>query len=796
MEQITLFPPQQDVIRMGLLDSPDHLLLNMATGSGKTHLAELAIEQVVRNGYKAIYLTPLRAIASQQYEQWKNRFPNVKIGIFTGETIQTSSTGSSYTSSQVLIMTPERLDACMRNWRSHWGWIPDVSLLVIDEFHILGQPQRGARLEGTMTRLIRLNPFLRIIALSATMPNTDTLSAWLHGLKYSSQWRQVPIEKKVLRFKSAKEKPELLLEEVRRCVNSGGQSLVFCNSRSRAQSLAAFLAESGIPTAFHHAGIDREKRAEVEKGYKSGSIRVLVATSTLEMGLNLPARQVVIYDSYVFNESGFDQLPVWSYIQRAGRAGRPGLDESGEAVLMLPRWGGDAGKYLREDCEQISSQLVSQKSMQEQILIDIFAGYSRTSKDLSDGFLPMTLYKKQHPEATINGAVNRMLLADLITETEDEASGERTLRCGLLGRLSVKLMLAPETVKLIKDAYSVTDRLYLYDLLLIAAMSPDCSPVLQANYEEMDTLCENVQPLQSSLISVSVEKLRKDIPDVPAVSRLLSAIKMAAICYALTEGRSVDDLAEAYDVYDADVIALKESVIRILQGITAVIAALDKAAVPEDILAGRKKDPSYTPNLSSMLILMLQYGICSRLVPLTYLRGVGGKTAKRLAEAGYDTVEKIADADFAQLSRIPGIGKKLAAAMIKESPELQKTLSNGFYTEERYCLCGERRDVRTAIDPYRLRRSLELVVKGSDGCKYCVSGGREDHIVLIRDNSYVCDCMDYEKNGGDCKHILCVKRAMGNAEVSRMVKRIKEDKHHSIREALPSLWYSMTAVER
>ena len=74
MEQITLFPPQQDVIRMGLLDSPNHLLLNMATGSGKTHLAELAIEQVVRDGYKAIYLTPLRAIASQQYEQWKTVF--------------------------------------------------------------------------------------------------------------------------------------------------------------------------------------------------------------------------------------------------------------------------------------------------------------------------------------------------------------------------------------------------------------------------------------------------------------------------------------------------------------------------------------------------------------------------------------------------------------------------------------------------------------------------------------------------------------------------------------------------
>ena len=194
-----LFPPQKELINSGKLDSNEHCFICMPTGTGKTYLAERAIERAIDGGFKAIYVTPLRALAAEKFNEFKTRFPKAKVGVFTGETIQKSATKGSYSSSQILIMTPERLDACMRNWRSHWNWIPDANLVVIDEFHILGQPQRGPRLEGTITRLIRLNPFVRIIGLSATMPNTDELSDWLQGVSFNSHWRQVPLEKRIVR---------------------------------------------------------------------------------------------------------------------------------------------------------------------------------------------------------------------------------------------------------------------------------------------------------------------------------------------------------------------------------------------------------------------------------------------------------------------------------------------------------------------------------------------------------------------------------------------------------------------
>ena len=107
---LRLFPPQEQVINNGLLDKNEHCFLNMATGSGKTYLAELAIEKIVKSGYKAIYVTPLRALASQQLERWQKRFSQYRIGIFTGETIQKSSTKNEYSKAQILIMTPERLE--------------------------------------------------------------------------------------------------------------------------------------------------------------------------------------------------------------------------------------------------------------------------------------------------------------------------------------------------------------------------------------------------------------------------------------------------------------------------------------------------------------------------------------------------------------------------------------------------------------------------------------------------------------------------------------------------------------
>jgi helicase len=242
-----LNPPQQQVVDCGLLTSGFSCVLQMPTGSGKTWLAKKAIRRTVQSGLRALYLTPLRALAEELASNWVSEFAGVKVGIFTGDYGRGGQAfPTPYRDARVLIMTPERLDVCTRTWRSHWNWIPKVDLVVVDEVHLLGDRGRGARLEGALSRFRRLNPFCRVLALSATLGNRSELAEWLGGVEFGSEWRAVPLEWRITRYRKADQKPEVLLSEARSVVEAGGQSLVFVQSRRRAEALARFLTEHGI----------------------------------------------------------------------------------------------------------------------------------------------------------------------------------------------------------------------------------------------------------------------------------------------------------------------------------------------------------------------------------------------------------------------------------------------------------------------------------------------------------------------------------------------------------------------
>src|SRR5439155_402820 len=162
-------------------------------------------------------------------------------------------------------------------------------------------------------------------------------------------------------------KPELLRAEVCRCVGQGGKSLVFVQSRRRAEALSRFLSEQGLRARHHHAGLDHASRKDIEDGFRGGESDVLVATSTLEMGLNLPVRQVVLYDLQFFDGGEFRPLPTNQVWQRIGRAGRPGLDPSGEAVLLTPTWDRAADGYSRGVFEPVRSGLCHPRYLAEQV---------------------------------------------------------------------------------------------------------------------------------------------------------------------------------------------------------------------------------------------------------------------------------------------------------------------------------------------------------------------------------------------------------------------------------------------
>lgn len=792
----SLFPPQQEVLDYGFLVTGFNCLLNMATGSGKTYLAEMAIASCLAAGYRAVYVTPLRALAEEKWRAWRDRFSE-PVGIFTGDYLAdgTNRFPVSYQEARLMIMTPERLDAVLRHWRSHWHWIPDVDLVVIDEFHLVGDPGRGPRLEGSITRLRRTNPFARILGLSATMSNVEQLADWLDGVYYSSTWRQVPLNLRVVRYRSANEKLPKLITEVRSCVDQGGYSLIFVNSRSRAQQVAAALCQAGIRSQHHHAGLDPEARRSIENSFRNGELQALVATSTLEMGLNLPARQVIVFDYYTFNGYTFCPLSVTSFMQRAGRAGRPGLDSRGEAILFAPTWAGNLKNYLEGRCEPVLSGLTASRSLAEQILIEVFAGYSLTRTDLEEGFLPLTLLKLQHPNATTTTVVNQLIAADMLEERRpDEGDQPRCLRVTPLGKLSVKLMLSPATVRLIRDLQPCDEHATPFDLLFIACLTEDCQPVLPANFEDLDALSAMLEDEPSSILELSLQELRRRSPEVGYPLRVLAAIKMACLCLGLIRGQDPEALAEQGHVYVADLTMLQESVVRILDGMAAVYGLLTRHR-EDDESTPEEADPPLLVRQCREVAQMLRYRLDEEGVTLTRIPGVGGSTARQLIAYGYRSLQDVALADPARLLSIPGIGKVKAHRIVTGALEAIKREDLPVFATPTQSPRSGIRPRTTKICPYRLRRSLELNVRPGPGERFYVTGGTEGHEVRRTKDGFLCDCPDFTTRQQPCKHILAVRRTLGDREITRLTNLLRENQRLPLRVAWPNLWFGLRQQE-
>ncbi|HYV99836.1 MAG TPA: DEAD/DEAH box helicase, partial [Candidatus Acidoferrum sp.] len=194
----TLYPPQEDAIKAGALDGKN-IVLASPTASGKTLLAELVImKAIMERGGRALYLTPLRALTSEKYEDFQKY---TSIEKHPGNLVRVAVTSGDYDSSDiylsnfdVIISTNEKADSLLRH-RS--PWISEVSVVVVDEVHLITEADRGPTLEVVLTRLLEINPNIQVIALSATIKNAAEMAKWLNAKPITTEWRPVPLREGV-----------------------------------------------------------------------------------------------------------------------------------------------------------------------------------------------------------------------------------------------------------------------------------------------------------------------------------------------------------------------------------------------------------------------------------------------------------------------------------------------------------------------------------------------------------------------------------------------------------------------
>ncbi|MBI2176082.1 DEAD/DEAH box helicase [Candidatus Woesearchaeota archaeon] len=189
-----LRPAQVKAVDAGLLDGKN-LLVCTPTASGKTLIAELAaVSAILNRRGKAVYVVPLKALASEKHNDFKKRYGSfLKVALSIGDFDSSDSYLADY---DLIICTAEKLDSLIRH---HAPWIMSVAVIIIDEIHLLNDPGRGPTLEILITMLRQMLPKAQLLGLSATIGNPKELADWLGAGLVMDSWRPVKLHQGVYR---------------------------------------------------------------------------------------------------------------------------------------------------------------------------------------------------------------------------------------------------------------------------------------------------------------------------------------------------------------------------------------------------------------------------------------------------------------------------------------------------------------------------------------------------------------------------------------------------------------------
>ncbi len=669
-----LTPPQAEAIGKGLLRGRN-VVVAAPTASGKTLVAEIALVNAALNGRMGVYATPLRALASEKYEEfrfWEQY--GLKIGISTGDYDEPGEELGKY---DIVVATYERLDSILRHKPS---WISRVGVIVIDELHSVADPDRGPIVELIATRALHLG--VQLVGLSATIGNPEELASWLDAELVKSTWRPVELvegyydkRRKAVVFGNGRVEKlvhsDLLSHVALKALEEDYQVLVFKQSRRQAEQAAAriarLLGKQGYQAklgsleerleelgsrmerdrlselmhcgvAFHHAGLSHEARRLVEEAFRCRALKVVVATPTLAAGINLPARRVVVY-TLRYTGGRLRRISVSEYKQMAGRAGRPQYDPVGE-VIIADADPVHAETYIYGELEPVDSKLWSERALRIHILATIASGYASRLGELHALF-SKTLASKIHGTSSLKRQVAR-----ITRELEEwgfiESSGD-LLEATRLGELTSKLYIDPLSAKIIlkglEDRGEVGSLYYLH----LVALTPDFARVRVGGYMDLEDL---------ALTLASEDKIPEPPPSIVEHEEWLRAFKVALILYDWVNEEDEDVIVSKHGVGLGD-----------LAGIIDTAAWLTYAASRVARLEGLSSHADKLARLS----MRVRYGVKEDLLDLVRAKGVGRVRARTLASAGIRTLEQLAEAKPEELARLPGIGLKLAKALVEEA---------------------------------------------------------------------------------------------------------------------------------
>ncbi|WP_418284759.1 DEAD/DEAH box helicase [Halorubrum sp. DTA46] len=599
----TLYPPQAAAVDAGAC-AGENVVAAIPTASGKTFIAELALLTADGPG---LYVCPLRALAREKYETFA-ALPGVDVGISTGDF---DATGEELAGTDIVVATSEKVDSAIRNGAS---WVDEIACVVVDEVHLLGAERRGPTLEVTLATLRRRNPAVQVVALSATVDNPDAIAEWLDAELVESEWRPVDLRTGVAvggevdfddgttatvevpgatgedgrggdEADDGPDATDVTAALVADTVADGGQSLAFVRSRTEAVALAERLAEDDLAermgiepaataagdevadidgtvtgqqladclragVAFHHAGLRSGHRAVVESAFRERSVACICATPTLAAGVNVPARRVVVRDQKRYAGSAMEWLPTLEVHQMCGRAGRPGLDPHGEAVLVGTEDTEPAlvERYIEGEPEAVESQLADPGALRTHVLSAIATGFAETETEILDVF-EGTFYARAAGAGgladAVAVAVDDLVAAGMIRRETGGVEAYRLVATPV-GETTSKQYVRPETGERIVEGLrtaAAMDRATTLTAFEVICDTPDMQDTYLGNEERAEIY---------RFARANAGQLTTAMGETDDFEEWLESVKTARILDEWIGGATVEALVEAYRIGPGD----------------------------------------------------------------------------------------------------------------------------------------------------------------------------------------------------------------------------------------------------
>jgi helicase len=627
-----LLPLQEKAIRAGLLDETvndgqQNLIISAPTSSGKSFCGEMAAMGALLRRRKAVMLLPLKSIAEEKYDYFRNCYRDIGIRtIIVSRDHPENDIDFELGNFDLALAIYEKFNRLLT---VNLDILQQIGLVVIDELQMISDPSRGGELEVALTKIIGSGYSPRMVALSAVLENNTELADWLDCGVVSETVRPIDLLQGVagsgsFRYRSfnsgfeGSEKITLdsdsdnLAEKLIEFLKSDkSQKLVFL--KSRRDTIDAALALAGTVSwpeakttlvrlegeensflirslkqalsrgvAFHNADLTAGQRQAIEDGYRQGQIRIIFSTTTLAMGVNLPAETVLLetmkYTAGVFGgKATLVPITIAEFQNITGRAGRFGLGAAGRPgkaiVLAASEFEHEVlwSEYIDSRKNEKHVSILGSTNIHDIILDLIVSGFNSDAEKL-EHCLQNLFYSRGRN--LLNGTDLNSILIELSSENL-LGEGLNPTQLGIaVAESGITIKSCRQYLKLLTEKYPETKIGWLF--IALNAGEFDISRCGLTSFEYHRRIYEKLlyQHFNEYVNEIDVYTVSK-INHEPLDFHSSAILKSLFVLAEWAEGKTIERLEQRYQLHHGQIINLAETAAWLLASIGRIIHALD-----------------------------------------------------------------------------------------------------------------------------------------------------------------------------------------------------------------------------